>query len=142
MSFGEHLEELRKVLVRALIGVAIACIFGFMFANQTIQILKQPLVDAIEEYNIDDANTELEERYGYVPPEYTTWMNEGHIPRQVQFEPEQIVRAIQSAIPNFGAVVDLEPYGFRADRFKQAQLPNSARDSRRKRDTIWRRLRN
>jgi sec-independent protein translocase protein TatC len=123
MSFGEHLEELRKVLVRALIGVAIACVIGFMFANQTIQVLKQPLVDAIKQYNIEDANAELVSRYGYIPPEYSSWMKEGVIPRQVKTEPEQIVRAIQSIIPNFGAVVDLEPYGFRANRFTLENLP-------------------
>jgi len=43
MSFGEHLEELRKVLVRALIGVALASVIGFYFADRVIEILKQPL---------------------------------------------------------------------------------------------------
>ena len=38
MSFGDHLEELRSVLVRALIGVAIAGVFGFYFADQVDKI--------------------------------------------------------------------------------------------------------
>ena len=41
MSFGEHLEELRSVLVRALIGVAIASVFGFYFADQVVEVSKK-----------------------------------------------------------------------------------------------------
>ena len=124
MSFGDHLEELRKVLVRALIGVALACVVGFLFADQTIQILKKPLVDAIEDYEIEDASNELIEEHGYIPPEFIGWMEEGHVPKQFKIEPEQIIRIIQTRVPNFGAVVELDTYGFRADRFDQSKLPS------------------
>mgnify|MGYP001202242938 FL=1 len=52
MSFGEHLEELRSVLVRALIGVAIASVFGFYFADQVVEVLKKPLVEAILKFDL------------------------------------------------------------------------------------------
>ena len=39
MSFGEHLEDLRKALFKAAIGLAIGCAIGFTFANQVVEWL-------------------------------------------------------------------------------------------------------
>lgn len=124
MSFGEHLEELRNVLIRALIGVALACVVGFWFADRVVQVLKKPLVDAMYEYDVNDTSKKLTERFGFVPPEYTPWMeNEQLIPKQIRIDPGQLVKSLQSVIPDFGEHVDLEPYGFRAKHFEQAKLP-------------------
>ena len=65
MSFGEHLEELRNVLIRALIGVALACVVGFWFADRVVQVLKKPLVDAMYEYDVNDTSKKLTERFGF-----------------------------------------------------------------------------
>jgi sec-independent protein translocase protein TatC len=46
MSFGEHLEELRKRLIRALIGVAVACCATFYFAQDLVAWLAAPLAYA------------------------------------------------------------------------------------------------
>ncbi len=44
MSFGEHLEELRSCLIRALAGVTIATVLGFIFGKQIMGVLFYPLV--------------------------------------------------------------------------------------------------
>lgn len=124
MSFGEHLEELRKVLVRAMIGVAIASIIGFSFAKQVIEILNRPLVEAIYTYDVENATSELEDRYGYLPPDFVPWMTEeNRIPKKVMISPAELAKALQTRIPDFAEAVNLDPYGFRISDFDQAQLP-------------------
>lgn len=125
MSFGDHLEELRSVLVRALIGVAIAGVFGFYFADQVVEILKKPLVEAILKFDLEDASDELVERYGFVPPEYLPWMQQDQrIPKQVQISPAELALALKTVIPDFAEKVNLEPFGFRASHFDSDQLLN------------------
>ena len=124
MSFGEHLEELRKVLVRACYGVLIASVVGFWFAESVVEILTEPLVTAIGEYDLYDASKKLEERYGYVPPEYVPWMKQDQrIPQQVQISPAELAKALQTVIPDFAEKVNLVPYGFRVSDFDRRQLP-------------------
>ena len=125
MSFGEHLEELRSVLVRALMGVAIASVFGFYFADQVVEILKKPLVEAILKFDLEDASDELVERYGFVPPEYLPWMQQDQrIPKQVQISPAELALALKTVIPDFAEKVNLDPFGFRANHFDPNQLVN------------------
>ena len=113
MSFGDHLEELRTVLIRALYGVAIGCIFGFLFANQVVQILVQPLKNAIEEYETQDATSELTGKYGLVPPEYLPWIDDERMaPRQVKIAPRQLLKAISELVPDLGTKIEVEPYSF------------------------------
>jgi sec-independent protein translocase protein TatC len=49
MSFLEHLEELRKRIIRALIGAAVAFGVSFLFSDQLWNIIKQPAVSALKE---------------------------------------------------------------------------------------------
>lgn len=44
MSFGDHLDELRSCMVRALVGVAVATGVSFVFAKDILQIIFQPLL--------------------------------------------------------------------------------------------------
>lgn len=118
MSFGEHLDELRKVLVKALWGVIPCCIFGFVFANQIVRILEKPLVDAMGEYNLAKTQDELVEREGYVPPEYQARMEkEGILPREILVDPAKMVRLLQEVVPDFGTKVSIDLYAFRKQNF-------------------------
>jgi len=47
MSFGDHLEELRRRILLALVGVAIAIVAAIFFSKEVISILCQPLVLAL-----------------------------------------------------------------------------------------------
>lgn len=46
MSFGEHLEELRRRLIHAIIGVAIACGVTFYYTQDLVSWLAMPLAHA------------------------------------------------------------------------------------------------
>ena len=118
MSFGEHLEDLRKALFKALIGLAIGCGIGFMFADQVVEWLNRPLIEAIGEYRVNRATKKMIDREGYVPTELQPWLSEGHIPRQVHIDPAHLLDALREVVPDLGSTIKLDPYGF-----TPAQLP-------------------
>jgi sec-independent protein translocase protein TatC len=53
MTFGEHLEELRKALVRAIMWLAAGLAIGLFFADRVILFVQTPLQDAIQDFNAD-----------------------------------------------------------------------------------------
>jgi sec-independent protein translocase protein TatC len=124
MTFGEHLEELRKVLVKCLMGVAVGCVFGFWFANPIVNLLNQPLREAMAEYNLKEASSAIVARNGYVDPELIPWLEkEKFVPRSLRIDPAELVKAIQTVVPDFAEKVNLDPYGFKTDSFRVDQLP-------------------
>lgn len=118
MSFGEHLEELRKVLVRSLIWIALGCVVGFMGAEKIVEVLQLPLNRAVVKFKQGLAEDSLKNELGYIPPDYLPHLDSGWVPDQVKVDPGQLVSALQSVIPNFGEAVDLAPYRFRASHLK------------------------
>lgn len=50
MSFGDHIEELRIRLFKAVIGVVIGFLLGLYFANSVVNLLQKPLRVAISEF--------------------------------------------------------------------------------------------
>lgn len=54
MTFGEHLDELRKALGKSLFWLAIGLVFGLaFFANPVVRYVQTPLKDAIQQFNAD-----------------------------------------------------------------------------------------
>ena len=53
MTFGEHLEELRQSLVRAILWLAAGLVIGLFFADRVIVFVQTPLQKAIKEFNAD-----------------------------------------------------------------------------------------
>ncbi|NND99915.1 MAG: twin-arginine translocase subunit TatC [Pirellulaceae bacterium] len=53
MTFGEHLEELRSCLVKAIIWLGIGLAFGLIFANQVVKFVSDPLKVAIQDFNAE-----------------------------------------------------------------------------------------
>ena len=50
MTFGEHLEELRRCLIRAAAGFAMAVVVGFFVARPFVHLIEQPLKRALANY--------------------------------------------------------------------------------------------
>ena len=63
MTFGEHLEELRHSLVRALIWLGVGLAIGLIFANRVVAFVADPLEVAIQGFRADRDLTRL----GYDP---------------------------------------------------------------------------
>ena len=113
MSFGDHIEELRKTLVRCLIFVGIGCVVGFMIAENVVNFLQTPLQRAIKQYNDQAALNRYTALEGYYPPEISNRIQDGLAPNSVWIDPGQMVKAIRSISPESFQEIDLTPYRFR-----------------------------
>ena len=63
MTFGQHLEELRVVIIRSLFGLVLGFLIGLALANHVVEWIKSPLTAALEGYYIDKAVGELEKDF-------------------------------------------------------------------------------
>ena len=61
MSFGEHLEELRGVLVKAAFALGVGFLVGLGAANQVVMLIQTPLKTALENYYLESARLEMED---------------------------------------------------------------------------------
>src|SRR5262245_43211551 len=68
MSFGDHLEELRRCLFRGVVGIAIGCVIGFIAANWVVRFFQSPLERAMERYYLDKTLTDYTTVFGKQPP--------------------------------------------------------------------------
>lgn len=53
MTFGEHLDELRKALAKALTWLALGLVVGLFFADHVVRYVQDPLKAAIQKFNAD-----------------------------------------------------------------------------------------
>ena len=64
MTFGEHLDELRRALVKALIWLGIGTAFGLLLAERIVKFIETPLKAAITGYYVERAKVAFEEANG------------------------------------------------------------------------------
>jgi len=50
MTFGQHLDELRGSLFKALLGLTLGCIVGFFLGDRMVALILVPLEGALETY--------------------------------------------------------------------------------------------
>ena len=118
MSFGEHLEELRVVLIRSLAGVAVGCVFGFLFAEKVVHILQGPLENALTAFYVNEGKEKLREEHGYLAPEYSNLLEDQEkIPERLLVDPGDLVAALRSVSPDFLNNISLKPYRFNDGQF-------------------------
>lgn len=60
MSFGDHLDELRRCLIRAIVGVALASILCFYFGDRIISILTAPYYAAMKDRGFEPQMIQLD----------------------------------------------------------------------------------
>ncbi len=100
MSFGEHLEELRASLFKAMAGLLIGVLLGFGVATHVVQWIAVPLTDALEEYYEADTVKKMEIEYGEedVPEEMNTFVAENPYTFEDVFVEAAELTRIQSLI--------------------------------------------
>lgn len=106
MSFGEHLEELRVCLWRAVIGLALGTAIGLLFANRIVQFVQIPLVNALTRFYEDRARTEAEASGGKA--EIAALIDEHYLPQSVWVDPQELLRALRERVPE-GQLPDVGP---------------------------------
>ncbi|MFO0262447.1 MAG: twin-arginine translocase subunit TatC [Planctomycetota bacterium] len=113
MSFGEHLEELRKVLVKSLIGIALGTVIGLMFSDQVVKVLKAPLDRALAKFQQEQDTQRLKGTAGWMSPDLAPWLEEERqTPETVYVDPGQLVAALRNVQPDFLTGVEISAYKF------------------------------
>ena len=127
MSFGEHLEELRRVLMRAIAGLAIGFLVAMVFASNIIQFLQNPLEDAIRDFNRTQAERRITARVGYVPPEIRPRLDQDQlIPKKLKIEPRELADVLEQYYPEFSADSTYDEFAFSPSQLELAKVPDFA----------------
>ena len=89
MSFGEHLEELRKALGKAFIWLGIGTAIGLYFARDIVTYIETPLRLAITDFYVGQAKQDYREANGKEPSqELARWIVVNEImPERVFVDP-------------------------------------------------------
>lgn len=64
MTFGEHLEELRVCLTRAVIGLVLGCIVGLFIGHRVVRWIETPVIAGLKKHNVRVAQDDLQRKYG------------------------------------------------------------------------------
>lgn len=96
MSFGEHLDELRKALVKAFIWLGIGTCVGLYFANHVVNFVKEPMRQQLDVFYLEQTKAKFKANTGMdAPPKLIEWMLKYSVmPERIFLVPEQY-----SAIP-------------------------------------------
>lgn len=80
MSFGEHLEELRVSLFRAVVGLVIGFAIGLLISKHIMNWMQYPLKQALENYYIEKAIDDLKTQYqDDVTPELQAFVRDNRL---------------------------------------------------------------
>ena len=109
MTFGEHLEDLRSCLFKALIWVVGGFLFGLVFAKPAVHFIQGPLQGALEEHYTEAAKKRLVqmEAKGLPLPgtaEQLAQLVADHnvLPEEVFLDPSELQRRLQRIYADAG----------------------------------------
>lgn len=133
MTFGEHLEELRVVLVRGLTGLVVGVLLGMLIANSVVKFVEGPLVVALEKHFGEVAKDELHRVY---PDEVPVQLDEmatehGFIFEEIFIERNELARLGVAAEQGAPAAPEQS-----IEKVLKERLPNPSTDLVKTR--IWR----
>ena len=98
MTFGEHLEELRRCLWRAIIGIGLGFIVGIFASETVVNLIKIPLETALIEYRTEQGKNRIQESIGeFTAAGYPSDMaeiaaTEGLLPKTYLLFPEELAK--------------------------------------------------
>jgi sec-independent protein translocase protein TatC len=100
MSFGDHLEALRKALVWAFVSLGIGMLIGIPFADWAVNYIQTPLRVALKKYENDRSKREIEIKTGEtISEEFFQWMEaNGRYWQQVEVDVRDLRAALD--LPN------------------------------------------
>ena len=111
MSFGEHLEELRKALGKALLWLAIGTMVGLFFANAVVNFISQPLRKKMDVFYVKQAAAKFKAINSQAAPEpLLAWMrNNSVMPELIFVNPEQLREVGGAAEQGSATTKELDP---------------------------------
>ena len=99
MSFGEHLDELRKALVKAFVWLAIGTCIGLYFADDVVNFIKNPMRQQLDIFYVEQAKEKIKNLTGSEPPEDLVKLMLGNsvMPERVFILPDQYAPTVPAA---------------------------------------------
>jgi len=93
MTFGEHLEELRVCLIKAVLGLMVGVALGFAWADDVVRAIQSPLEIALQEFYKERTQNQMKEDYGGIRSDLNTFVDkERLIAEEVYCELSEIRR--------------------------------------------------
>ena len=118
MSFGEHIEELRGALARALIGLAIGVGVAFFWADDAVRWIEKPLKDGLTQFNIKKATLNFDDQ---LSPEQLGLITDGRLaPTEISIEAELLLEQLRAAFPDQTPSIETREYAFLASDLQQS----------------------
>ncbi|MFO1066424.1 MAG: twin-arginine translocase subunit TatC [Pirellulales bacterium] len=108
MSFGEHLEELRRALIKSALWLALGTGLGLFAANTVVSFIKSPLEDELNKFYVEQAKFKYRAING-VDPSTTLieWMTSNSVmPERVFIDPKQVADALAQNSPTVDPKAD------------------------------------
>jgi len=92
MSFGEHLEELRKALTKAFIWLGIGAAVGMYFGTSVVKFVEAPLRGKLSEFKIEQAKRLFFKANGVAAsPKMAKWMEtNGVVPERIFIDHQEL----------------------------------------------------
>ena len=148
MSFGEHLEELRGCLVRALLGLLIGFLIGLSIANRVVHLIQRPLTMALDSYYLDKEKTDLQDGDPLAKSENLNVLKtQKKVQDRVQIDPHAILEYLKASSPEQFQDLEVSRYQFRWADVKNGQgqrlcarLSNPKKDDDQAAWRIWQSL--
>ncbi|MDA7951387.1 MAG: twin-arginine translocase subunit TatC [Pirellulaceae bacterium] len=124
MSFGDHLEELRRVLFQGVVGLVISCLIGLSVANYVVAWIEAPLKVALEEYYLERAEKQLPEglSLGERSQAMKVLAQRDMLPEKVWIESDHVLNQLESSRRFSGSGLGREDQGyFHSGSLKEGQ---------------------
>ena len=101
MTFGEHLEELRGSLGRALVGLLVAFLVALLFASTVVRWIQSPLENALVRFYQSRGHEQLAANFDGTPPEELSSMisDRGLAPEKMYLQSDQLERLANGELP-------------------------------------------
>jgi len=98
MSFGEHLDELRKALVKAALWLAVGTGIGLFFANSVVKFIERPLRQELDQFYLNQTAARFKSiNNTEAPAELLLWMKSRSVmPERVFVDPAQLISPLIS----------------------------------------------
>ncbi|MGL4512977.1 MAG: twin-arginine translocase subunit TatC [Lacipirellulaceae bacterium] len=104
MSFGDHLEELRSALWKAVIALVIGFCIGLLFGGHMVRFVQQPLVAGLEELRLKQKQRRYDESRPQGAPQ-APFADTGLAPETYLVDP----RVLAETLRELGVAVPAEP---------------------------------
>jgi len=109
MTFGEHLEELRACLFKALVGLMIGFLVGLSVSFWVVPFIQNPLRNALEDYYVEQAEEEIAENIeefkakGYTEEVAKLAAEQNKVPEEVFISPNELRSSLGVKVPESAA---------------------------------------